>query len=186
MKNNSYNSDSTKLDRKTIEENRRILMKSLCFKLSSVIAKDNDHHCHDSSKYQEGLSLINQLDQAVDYINMLHGRIEKLKRKNQLVKGIEGTSSNVPIVSNALTGLRLPVLELREMGSTLEVILINGVSENLLFYRVISVLEEEGAEVGNASFSIVGDKVFHTFHSQVIKSSVEVEMLRRRLNELVY
>ncbi|KAF2314693.1 hypothetical protein GH714_030046 [Hevea brasiliensis] len=65
-----------------------------------------------------------------------------------------------------MMGLRLPMIELREMGSSIEVILISGLKKNFMLYEVITILEEEGAEVVSASFSTVGDKVFHTVHAQ--------------------
>ena len=36
-----------------------------------------------------------------------------------------------------------------------------------MLYEVISVLEEEGAEVVTANFSTVADKIFYTVHAQV-------------------
>lgn len=68
-------------------------------------------------------------------------------------------------------GCNLPVIEVRHLDSTLEVLLISGIhSKSFMFYEVISLLEEEGAEVLNANYSVVGDKIFHTIHSQVCTS----------------
>ncbi|KAF8407928.1 hypothetical protein HHK36_007068 [Tetracentron sinense] len=99
---------------------------------------------------------------------------------------VKGISKNIR--DSMTMGLRLPVIELRDLGTTLEVILISGLNKNFMFYEVISVLEEEGAEVMNASFSVVGDKVFHTIHSQVTSSRVGIETSRvcERLKELVH
>lgn len=66
----------------------------------------------------------------------------------------------------------MPVLELRDLGSSIEVMLISGVNKNFMLYEVITVLEEEGAEVVSANFSTVGDKIFHTVHAQVTNSFI--------------
>ena len=76
-------------------------------------------------------------------------------------------SNNDNLIDTMMIGLRLPVIDLRDMGSSLEVMLISGLNKNFMLYEVISVLEEEGAEVVSASVSTVGDKVFHSLHAQV-------------------
>jgi len=63
-------------------------------------------------------------------------------------------------------GSKLPIIDLRENGSSIEVILITGLQKNFMLSEVLSILQE-GAEVVGASFSAVGDKLFHTIHSQV-------------------
>ncbi|KAF5205695.1 Transcription factor bhlh [Thalictrum thalictroides] len=170
----NYNSYySSKVDRKTVERNRRIHMKGLCFKLASLIPKH-----HNSNK--DTLSQQDRLDHAAAYIKGLQERVEELKRKKQFLLG---TTTN-PMWG----GIKLPVLALRDMESSLEVVLISSsLHKNFMFYQVISILDEEGADVVNASFSTVGDKVFHTIHSQVRSSRVGVETSRlyQRLEELI-
>ncbi|KAF8399261.1 hypothetical protein HHK36_015126 [Tetracentron sinense] len=132
------------------------------------------------------LSQQDQLDHAAVYIKQLQEKIEELKGRKELAMSAQGIDRKIR--DSVTIGLRLPVVELRDLGSTLEVILISGLDKNFMFYEVISVIEEEGAEVVNASFSIVGDKVFHTIHSQVASSRVGVETSRlyQRLKELVH
>ncbi|CAA6665501.1 unnamed protein product [Spirodela intermedia] len=113
-------------------------MKTLCFKLSSLIPKS------DISK--DSLTQQDHLDQAAAYIKTLRERIDRLKQKKEL------TSAAAP---ELLIGLRLPLVEIRALESTLEVVLICGPDRRSLFYEVIGVLEEEGADVVNASFSSV-------------------------------
>lgn len=62
---------------------------------------------------------------------------------------------------------KLPIVELRDLGSSIEVMLVSGLNKTFMLYEVISVLEEEGAEVVTASFSTVGDKIFYVVHAQV-------------------
>ncbi|KAF3437049.1 hypothetical protein FNV43_RR19802 [Rhamnella rubrinervis] len=177
MKQSCSSSESMKLDRKTVERNRRIHMKSLCFKLASLIPSQYFKPSKDMLSQQD------QLDIAASYIKQLSGKIDKLKvEKEEAVKAKEGSNVNIMI------GSRLPVIELKDMGSSIEVILISGLNKNFMLSEVVSVLEEEGAEVVSASFSTVGGKVFHSLHAQVKISRVGVETTRvwQRLQDLIY
>ncbi|PQQ02911.1 uncharacterized protein Pyn_11801 [Prunus yedoensis var. nudiflora] len=178
---------SSKLDRKTVERNRRIHMKGLCFKLASLVPPQ--HSKAPNSK--DTLSQQNQLDLASSYIKQLRERIENLKeRKEKATRSQLGIDANSTIdADNAMmVRSRLPVIELRDSGSSIEVMLISGLNKNFMLYEVISVLEEEGAEVVSASFSTVGDKVFHSLHAQVKISRVGVETstVWQRLQDLIY
>ncbi|XP_021826075.1 transcription factor bHLH162-like [Prunus avium] len=178
---------SSKLDRKIVERNRRIHMKGLCFKLASLIP--SQHSKGPNSK--DTLSQQNQLDLASSYIKQLRERIENLKEmKEKATRSQLGIDANSTInADNAMmVRSRLPVLELRDSGSSIEVMLISGLNKNFMLYEVISVLEEEGAEVVSASFSTVGDKVFHSLHAQVKFSRVGVETstVWQRLQDLIY
>lgn len=116
---------------------------------------------------QDMISQQDQLEMAESYIRNLSDKLEKLKgRKEEAMRSKESSNGNSGI-ENMLMGSNLPVLELRDVGSSIEVMLISGLNRNFMLYEVISVLEEEGAEVVSASFSTVGDKIFHTVHAQV-------------------
>ncbi|XP_044484977.1 transcription factor bHLH162-like [Mangifera indica] len=172
---------SSKLDRKVIERNRRNHMKTLCFKLASLLPSQHTKTSKDMLSQQD------QLDLAAAYIKQLRDRIEKLKEmREEATKSTKTSNSNITDTTNI--GLRLPLVELREVGPTIEVVLITGLQKNFMLYEVISILEEEGAEVVNASFSTLGDKLFHSIHAQVKISRVGVETSRvcQRLQELVY
>lgn len=114
------------------------------------------------------LSQLDQLGYSTSYIKQLRERVEKLKsRKEQVIMSL-GSSSNT--IEKMKIGSKLPIIDLREFGSsTIEVILITGLQKNFMLSEVLSILQEEGAEVVSASFSAVGDKVFHTIHAQVYK-----------------
>ncbi|XP_068307116.1 transcription factor bHLH162-like [Pyrus communis] len=179
---------SSKPDRKTVERNRRIHMKSLCFKLASLVPPQ--HFKTTNSK--DTMSQQNQLDTAASYIKKLRERIENLKeRKERAMRSQLGSSKsdigNIDPEKTAMMGSRLPVIELRDSGSSIEVMLISGLNKNFMFYEVISVLEEEGAEVVSASFTTIGDKVFHSVHAQVKISRVGVDTstVLQRLQDLM-
>ncbi|XP_068639099.1 transcription factor bHLH162-like [Aristolochia californica] len=168
---------SSKLERKTVERNRRMHMKSLCFKLASLLSNHQP---------KEALSQQDQLEQAAFYIKNLQEKIQELKSKRDLAVRVEGINQGF---SDGMTiGLWLPMVEVKELGSSLEVVLISGLYKKFMFCDVISVLEEEGVEVVNANFSVVGDKIFHIIHSQVTSSRVGFESARvyQRLKELVH
>lgn len=181
MKKNSCGGQSnSKPDRKAIEKKRRNDMKNLCFKLASLIP----HHNFKPSK--EIASQQDQLDLAAVYIKHLRERIEKLKRlKEEAMRSMEASSSMME--RTASVGLTSPVLELRDFGSSIELVLITGLNKNFMLYEVISIFEQEGAEVVSASFSTVGGKIFHTLHAQAKLSRVGVETTRvcQRLQELI-
>ncbi|WVZ10705.1 hypothetical protein V8G54_015235 [Vigna mungo] len=174
MKNtNTTVTASSKLDRKTIERNRRIHMKALCFKLVSIIP----------SKYlkptKDMLSQQDQLDLAATYIKHLRERIEKLKgEKEQAMKMMRTTQTNNGIFN---IDSELPLLEIKELGSGIEVMLISGVNKNFMLYEVISVLEEEGVEVVAANFSTVDNKIFYTVHAQGISKASGIDCTTRKL-----
>ncbi|KAJ0962841.1 hypothetical protein J5N97_027963 [Dioscorea zingiberensis] len=170
-----------KMERKTIEKNRRLHMKRLCCQLSSLIPKEEIP----SSK--EVLTQPDHLEQAARYIKKLRERIEKLSQRKKMVVNIEGLNREMDGGMN-IGGCSLPVIEVRHMDSTMEVVLISSLNnKRFMFHEVIGVLEEEGAEVVNASFSVVGDKIFHTIHSQAVSSRIGLETGRvsERLRELV-
>ncbi|KAG5561683.1 hypothetical protein RHGRI_004660 [Rhododendron griersonianum] len=75
------------------------------------------------------------------------------------------TSSSVGMM------IRSSQIEIHEMGSALEVVLITGLDCQPIFNEIIRLIHEEEAEVVNASFSTVGDTVFHTIHCKVGESS---------------
>ncbi|KAE9467365.1 hypothetical protein C3L33_00713, partial [Rhododendron williamsianum] len=127
-----------------------------------------------------------QLDEAGTYIKLLEKRVEELKaRRAALAMGNhDGTNND----GNTSIRIELPVVELREcLGSSLEVVLITGLNKNFAISEAVGVIEDEGAEVVSASFSAVGDKVFHTLHAQakVCRVGVDTAKVCQRLKELV-
>lgn len=113
---------------------------------------------------QEVISLPDQLN-AIHYIKKLQIKLEKMKVKKDEIMGMErlNTSANVRMEMD----LKAPHLEIHERGSALEVILITVLDNQLMFNGAIRLLHEEGAEVVNASFFALDDRVFHSIHSKV-------------------
>ncbi|KAL8118306.1 transcription factor bHLH162-like [Apium graveolens] len=174
-----------KLDRKTVERNRRIHMKGLCLRLTSLVPP---HHFNPS---RDSLSQQAQLDQTAAYIKELKERIGELKAKKEFldlmnIDIIGGNSTSMPIPVSA--SFRVPVVELRELGSSnIEVVVVSGLDKNFRLCDVIRVLHEEGTDVISTNISRVGDRVFHTLHAQVKVCRVGVDTTRiwQRLQELM-
>ncbi|KAK7291638.1 hypothetical protein RIF29_06945 [Crotalaria pallida] len=184
-KTNTNTSDSPKLDRKTMERNRRIHMKALCFKLVSSIPFNYIQLTKQQKLPQQQQD---QLDLAATYIKHMRERIEELKRKKEkalaILRPTQNNNNNNMIFYG---GTNLAVLEVRDLGSAIEVMLISGMNKNFMLYEVISVIEEEGAEVVTSNYSTVGDKIFYTLHAKVKISRVGVEISRvyERLQGLI-
>ncbi|KAK9045379.1 hypothetical protein V6N11_059260 [Hibiscus sabdariffa] len=159
MNNNSSGGQSSKPDRKTIEKQRRTDMKALCSKLASLIPR----HMSKDTVTQQGL-----LDLAAAYIKHLTERIERLKKmKEEAMKSIE-PSGSIMETTTAPVCLSSPVFELRDFGSAIELVLITGLNRNFMLYQVISILEQEGAEV-----------------AKLARVGVETTRVCQRLQELI-
>ncbi|KAJ8449111.1 hypothetical protein Cgig2_004168 [Carnegiea gigantea] len=162
------------IDRRIVERNRRIQMNHLCSQLASLLPPRS--HFNPS---QKRISQADQIEQARHYVIELRERLEQLRqRKEQLGKMMneEATPSNVEVISDddemmvmmdANDTARLPIIQIIDLGGAVEVHLVTSPERDLKLGQVIRVLEEEGAEVENCTFSIQGDKVFHNLHAKV-------------------
>ncbi|KAL8249464.1 hypothetical protein R6Q59_006332 [Mikania micrantha] len=163
MECNPSSSSSSRFDRSTIEKNRRIQMKALFSKLHSLVP-------HESSS-RDVTSLPDQLQEAANYIKNLQIKLEKMKEEKdnlKRIKKLEIEHDKKSKTSSLMVGhQRTPKIDVREIGSSLEAILITGADFQFLFSETISVIHEEGFDVVNASFSIINDIVVHTIHAQV-------------------
>ncbi|KAI4964273.1 hypothetical protein ZWY2020_006775 [Hordeum vulgare] len=170
---------NTKMERKDVEKNRRLHMKGLCLKLSSLIPAASPHHhlrhyspssssSSPPSTNKDAATQLDQLDSAAAYINQLRARIDGLKRRKQAALS-GGCSSSVSAGDyKPQTAAALPVIEVRHRDGTLDVALASEAGRPFRLHEVIAVMEQEGAEVVSASFSVVGDKIFYTVHSQAL------------------
>ncbi|KAG0493509.1 hypothetical protein HPP92_004503 [Vanilla planifolia] len=123
-----------KIDRKTVEKNRRMQMKNLCFKLASLIPKQEYIS-------KDAMSQHDHLDQAAAYILKLRHGIERLKQRKESKPALESIKQPT---KNGRLGFKLPVIEVRHQEPNLEVLLISGLEKRFAFHEVIGILEEEG------------------------------------------
>ncbi|KAK1661428.1 hypothetical protein QYE76_049587 [Lolium multiflorum] len=188
---------NNKMERKDVEKNRRLHMKGLCLKLSSLVPATSTHHirhyqssnassqCNNNNK--DAITQLDQLDSAAAYIKQLKGRIDELKRRKQGGGVCSPSASGNKASSTTTTATAsLPVIEVRHQDSTLDVALVSEAGKPFKLHEVISVLEQEGAEVVSASFSVVGDKIFYTLHSQALcpRIGLEADRVTHRLHGL--
>ncbi|XP_022859626.1 transcription factor bHLH162-like [Olea europaea var. sylvestris] len=158
-----------KMDRKTIEKNRRIVMKDLCFKLNSLIPSQH------FKPAKEVLSQQDLFDQAASYIKQLKERIEQLESRKRLSALSTADETNNSIRNSVMNGVKLPILRFRDFGCSFEVVLISGNNKKFMLGEVIQILEGGGAEVMTASLSNIGFNVFITLHAKVKVSRVGVD-----------
>ncbi|KAJ1282924.1 hypothetical protein BS78_03G088400 [Paspalum vaginatum] len=180
---------STVVERKEIERTRRQHMKSLCVKLASLIPKE-----HYASK--DMITQQDCLDEAAAYIKKLKERVDELRQKTSsarlMAAGMRGGASTSAATTTSGGGAGSeeadddeavaapPVVEVRQHhdGSILDVVLISSVERPFKLHEVVTVLEEEGAEILNANFSVAGRKIFYTIHSRAFSSRIGIEVSR--------
>lgn len=126
---------------------------------------------------QESLPLPDQIDQAITYIKNLEGRVKMAQQKKESLMG-KGNKRSLAIASGSsssynvgeakgISQIRSPHIEIREMGSSLEIVLITGLDNNFVFYEIIRILHEENIEVVAANSSRVGDSMHQVVHAEV-------------------
>ena len=141
---------------------------------------------------QDAITQLDQLDSAAAYIKQLKGRIDELKRRKER-RGAGAGAGCSPSSSSAgnnnnnkASTTALPVIEVRHQESTLDVALVSEAGKPFKLHEVIAALEQEGAEVVSASFSLVADKIFYTLHSQALcpRIGLDANMVSHRLHAL--
>ncbi|KAH6758344.1 hypothetical protein C2S51_018579 [Perilla frutescens var. frutescens] len=158
-------SSKQKVERKTVEKNRRVLMKLLCFKMVSLIP---DSYFVQAKEF---LSQQDQLDHSVAYIKILRDRLEELKRRKTQLTNIDtimNYTNNNNNNNNVVESKVQPILTVKELGSSVEVVVISGLIKNFRLHDVITIIQEEAAEVLTVSISTIDAKIIHTIHAQVI------------------
>ncbi|WVZ22987.1 hypothetical protein V8G54_001531 [Vigna mungo] len=159
MENNPSSSTS---DRKLIERNRRNQMKDLFSKLNSVLP-------HQSSR----------IGKAIDYIKNLQIKLEKMKeKKNNLTDIVRSRTATMNME------LKSPQFKIQQMGSVLEVVLVTGLDFHFIFNETIRVLQEEGSDIVNASYTVVENAVLHKIHCQVDESANGASRISEKLKNL--
>lgn len=116
---------------------------------------------------QELLPLPDQIDEAINYIKSLQGKLQDCKMKKESLMGRKRSHACINSPATLAASSKAPEIRIHEMGSTLEVVLTTGVDNQFIFYEVIRILQEDGAEVVNANCSTVGNMIFQVIHAEV-------------------
>ncbi|KAK6241700.1 hypothetical protein SCA6_007089 [Theobroma cacao] len=175
---------SAKIERKIIEKNRRNHMKNLYSRLNSLLPRH-------TSKWilQEPLSLPDQIDEAVNYIQSLQTRLKESREKKESLTGrkrshrcTSATAAEAAAVSKS------PEISINETDSAMEVVLMTGQDCQFMFYEMIRILHEEGAQVLNANFSVLGNTIVHIVHAEIGAHifTFGAEKIKEKLNKFVH
>jgi hypothetical protein len=105
------------------------------------------------------LPLPDQVDEAINYIKSLETNLKLAKEKKESLMGNKKESLKGSI--------KLPKIEIHEMGPTLQVIVTCGVDDHFIFCEIMRILHEENVEVISSNSSLAGDSLLHTVHAQV-------------------
>lgn len=113
------------------------------------------------------MPLPDQIDEAIRYIKSLEMKIKESKEKKEILIGNKKRPLCSDIDIDISSSSKSPEIQIREMGSTLEIVLTTGLENKSMFCDVIRVLQQEAAEVVSANCSVVGDAVFYVVHAEV-------------------
>ncbi|KAK4286150.1 hypothetical protein QN277_002746 [Acacia crassicarpa] len=174
----------TKIERRLIEKNRRNQMKILYSKLNSLLPNFNP---------KQMIPLPDQIDEAINYIKSLEAKVKMVQeKKERLMMGKKRShaccSSSSFETERKRSLMNSPQIQIHEMGSSLEVVLINGLDNQFIFYEIICILHQENVEVVSANSSLVGDSMLNVVHAQIQPNLHEFGATKviERLKRFVY
>jgi hypothetical protein len=133
------------------------------------------------------MTQLSSLDEAAKYIKKLKERVDELQQRRSsaqaraTLRATGGVSTATPTTTTTTTisgsaasselaekGASTLVVDVRQHDdSSMDVVLICNVDRPIKLHEVITVLEEEGAEIVNANHSVAGLKIFYSIHSRV-------------------
>ncbi|XP_037426901.1 transcription factor bHLH168-like isoform X1 [Triticum dicoccoides] len=177
------------LEKKESEKERRKRMKGLCEKLASLIPRE---HCCSST---DTMTQLGSLDVGASYIKKLKERVDELQRRRSSVQAFDTLKGDTSIPTPTTTTTTSsgpgspeeekaweasePVLQVRQHDdSSMEVRLICCMERPIKLHEVITIHEEEGAEIINANHSVAGHKMFYTIHSRAFSSRIGIDVSR--------
>ncbi|GLU06419.1 hypothetical protein SLE2022_234570 [Rubroshorea leprosula] len=168
-----------KIERKIIEKNRRNKMKNLYSTLNSLIPQRIT---------KEPLSVLDQVDEAVNYIKSLQKRLKECEAKKEKLLGRKRSHGCIGKGSDSISSSRSPQIKVHEIGSGLQIFLTIGLEDQFIFYEIIRILHEEGADVKNTTYSVVGDRVFLMVLAEIGEPMLCVGggRITAKLNNFVY
>ncbi|KAK8512868.1 hypothetical protein V6N13_090388 [Hibiscus sabdariffa] len=165
-----HGSVSSRINRCLIERERRRHMKSLSSQLSALLPPQPTK-----------MSMPELVDQATAYVKELQQNLEKFKQMKVEMKEKRG-----PGCSKRSRKIS-PVLNITDLGSHLEVNLITGLNKRFALSDLISILQEEGAEIISAACQYTEDRAIYTILSQAIypRIGIATSSVHERLKSLI-
>ncbi|CAA3009914.1 transcription factor bHLH162-like [Olea europaea subsp. europaea] len=168
-----------KIERKIAEKNRRDRTKILYSNLLCLLPN------HGSKK---AMPLLDQIDEAITYIESLKIKVEEMKKKNKyLLQRKRSHSCITSEIQANNTEFSPPLVEIHDMGPTMDVIFVIGLDDLSKFRNILHLLHEESIEVVNANFSMHGHSTFQILYNEIGKSRLEfgATTMSKRLNDLI-
>ncbi|XP_024632926.1 transcription factor bHLH162 [Medicago truncatula] len=134
---------------------------------------------------KEALPLPDQVDEAINYIKSLETNIMLAKEKKESLMGNKKRSRGGYGAKGSI--IKLPKIEIHEMGPTLQVIVTCGVDKHFIFCEIMRILHEENVEVISSNSSLTGDSLLHTVHAQIPQTLLQfgATKISERLKEFV-
>ncbi|XP_044494528.1 transcription factor bHLH167-like [Mangifera indica] len=172
MGNGNVSSGASRLQRNMKERIRRKHMKDLLSELAFVTLLQ-------SSK----VSATQLLEHATNHIKQLQERVEERRRQRALL-----LKESIADENKKPSGSRLPSLNIKCSDLSLEIDLICGLEKNFMLHDIISILQEEGAEVISSTQYNAGDRIIYIIKSQAISPRIGVETtrIRQRIKDLCF
>ncbi|XP_022955188.1 uncharacterized protein LOC111457229 [Cucurbita moschata] len=166
MANNFIHSPSSaKIDRKLIERNRRAEMKALFSRLHSLVPNQ--------SSMEAETTLLDQLENATNYIKQLKENVEKLKEKKEKLMKLGEESAR----SSEIKARLLVQVEAHQVGSSLEFLLTTRSDYHLVLKQVLQLLQENGTQIVYINHSTVKDRVFHKIIAEMVGEGTTSESI---------
>ncbi|EOA38956.1 hypothetical protein CARUB_v10011373mg [Capsella rubella] len=150
-------SSSLRQQRNLREKERRMRMKHLFSILSSLVSPTRR------------LPVPQLIDQSVSYMIRLKDKVNYLEEKKRALLGGE--------VQNRSQGSSLqPKLSIRSRDSTIEMNLVMDVNiKRVLLHELVSVFEQEGAQVMSANLQNLNNRTFYTIIAQAIICRIGID-----------
>ncbi|CAA0187904.1 unnamed protein product [Arabidopsis thaliana] len=151
------------------EKERRMRMKHLFSILSSHVSPTRR------------LPVPQLIDQAVSYMIQLKEKVNYLNEMKRRMLGGE--------VKNRSDGSSLlPKLSIRSLDSIIEMNLVMDLNmKGVMLHKLVSVFEEEGAQVMSANLQNLNDRTFYTIIAQAIicRIGIDPSRIEERLRDII-
>eukprot|EP00253_Pinus_taeda_P012794 PITA_12794 len=126
-------------------------------------------------------SVADQVQESVNYIHYLQGKIEDLQIEREKMKANSEKFPNVSVQGLQFSGnekfcikapairesdQRFPSINIKSMGSAVQV-WTNTFEHQILYSDLLLALEDVGLEVVSATSSTISNRIYHTIHTKV-------------------
>ncbi|XVF75440.1 hypothetical protein PTKIN_Ptkin13bG0189100 [Pterospermum kingtungense] len=157
------------MERNLLERARRSNMRNLFSRLFSLLPPQPSR-----------MSVPDMLELATSYIRQFQRQLEELRqRRMQLEEGNRTTSQT----------MIAPVVNITDSNSIMEVSLVTGSNMKVSLCDIISIVEQEGAEVLSVTYNNAGNMNVLSIHCQAAavysRNGIESSRLLQRLRTLI-